>query len=111
MGRPSDPSEIRVPPGKGKPLNATLSGLTIGSLALTPVFDGGVTQYTAETTNATNTVTATPADEKATVTIKNGAAEVQNGSAATWQTGANTLTVTVQNGTAQKVYTVIVTKS
>ena len=36
---------------------------------------------------------------------------VENGTAATWTEGANNLTVTVKNGTAQKAYTVTVTKS
>lgn len=92
-------------------MSARLSGLTIGALSLTPEFDPDVTEYTATTTNATNTITATPEDEGATVTILNGETPVDNGSAATWTEGANTLTVTVKNGTAQKVYTVTVTKS
>lgn len=92
-------------------MSARLSGLTIGALTLTPTFDSDTTEYTATTTNATNTVTATPEDDKATVTILNGEAAVTNGSAATWAEGANTLTVTVKNGTVQKVYTVTVTKT
>ena len=50
-------------------MSARLSGLTIGALTLTPTFDPNTTEYTATTTNATNTVTATPEDEDATVTI------------------------------------------
>ena len=92
-------------------MSARLSGLTIGALMLTPPFDPDTTEYTATTTNATNTVTATPEDEDATVTILNGDAPVENGTAATWVDGANTLTITVKNGTAQKVYSVNVTKS
>lgn len=67
--------------------------------------------YTANTTNQTNTITATPEDEDAEVTILNGETPVENGTAATWQEGANTVTITVKNGTAQKVYTVVVTKT
>lgn len=92
-------------------MSARLSGLAIGALTLTPTFDPDTTEYTATTTNATNTVTATPEDENATVTILNGETPVENGTAATWAEGANNLTVTVKNGTAQKVYTVTVTKS
>ncbi len=92
-------------------LTARLSGLTIGALTLTPTFDPDTTEYTAITTNATNTVTATPEDESATVTILNGETPVSNGAAATWAEGTNTLTITVKNGSAQKVYTVTVTKS
>ena len=95
----------------GGGLNARLSGLTIGALTLTPEFDPDTTEYTATTTNATNTVTATPEDEDATVTILNGETPVENGTAATWTEGDNTLTITVKNGTVQKVYTVTVTKS
>lgn len=92
-------------------MSARLSGLTIGALTLTPEFDPDTTEYTATTTNATNTVTATPEDEDATVTILNGETPVENGTAATWTEGDNTLTITVKNGTVQKVYTVTVTKS
>lgn len=66
--------------------------------------------YTANTTNATNTITATPEDNEATVTILNGETPMSNGTAATWTEGANTVTITVKNGEAQKVYTVTVTK-
>lgn len=92
-------------------MSARLSGLTIGALTLTPTFDPDTTEYTANTTNATNTITATPEDESAEVTILNGETPVTNGSAATWNEGANTVTITVENGTAQKVYTVTVTKT
>lgn len=92
-------------------MSARLSGLTIGALTLTPTFDPDTTEYTATTTNATNTITATPKDEGAEVTILNSETPVENGTAATWADGANTVTVTVKNGTAQEVYTVTVTKS
>lgn len=98
--------------------DATLSALSLGSVSLSPAFDSETTTYTASTTNATNTVTATPADAGASIVITNkgttgGAVEVPNGSAVTWQTGANTLTVTVtaEDGTTTKAYTVTVTKS
>ena len=92
-------------------MSARLSGLTIGALTLEPTFDPDVVSYTANTTNATNTITATPEDDEATVTILNGETPVSNGAAATWMEGANTVTITVNNGVAQKVYTVTVTKS
>ena len=92
-------------------MSARLSGLTIGALTLTPTFDPDTTEYTANTTNATNTITATPEDEGATVTILNGETPVENGTAATWSEEPNTVTITVKNGTAQKVYTVTVTKA
>ena len=92
-------------------MSANLSGLTIGSLTLTPAFDKNVVSYTATTTNSNNKVTATAEDSKATISIKNGDTEVVNGEAATWADGENVLTVKVVNGTASKTYTVTVTKS
>lgn len=91
-------------------MSANLSGLTIGSLSLSPEFDPDVTTYAATTTNATNTVTAKAEDPRAAIEIKNGETVVANGTAAAWSTGANTLTVKVTNGSATKTYTVAVTK-
>lgn len=45
------------------------------------------------------------------ITIMNGDTEVENGTPATWADGVNTLTVTAENGSIRKVYTVTVTKS
>lgn len=78
---------------------------------MTPTFNPDTAEYTATTTNATNTITATPEDEGAEVTILNGETPITNGSSATWVEGANTVTITVKNGAAQKTYTVTVTKS
>jgi len=98
--------------------DATLSALSLGSVSLSPAFDSETTTYTASTTNATNTVTATPANAGAKVVITNkgttgDAVEIPNGTAATWQAGTNTLTITVtaEDGTTTKAYTVTVTKS
>ena len=91
--------------------SAALASLSLGTVELVPAFNPGITEYHATTTNATNTVTAEAADEDATVTITNGANTVSSGSAATWATGVNTLTITVVNGTASKAYTVLVTKA
>lgn len=51
-------------------MSANLSGLTIGSLSLSPEFDPDVMTYAATTTNATNTVTAKAEDPRATIEIK-----------------------------------------
>lgn len=91
--------------------DADLSALAIGNLKLTPEFTTGITNYTAKTTAATNTISATADDSSATIVIKNGDTTVTNGGSATWATGENTVTVTVTSGTASKVYTVKVTKS
>lgn len=89
--------------------DASLVSLSIGSVALTPAFDPGTTSYTATTSNATNTVTATGADG-VTVAIKVNGTTITSGSSATWNTGSNTLTVTATKGDTSKVYTVTVTK-
>lgn len=98
--------------------DANLSDLKIGNLTLSPTFAATTTSYTASTTNATNVVTATPADAGAVIEITNeGTSEVPtsipNGTAATWEAGENTLTVkvTAADGTTTKSYTVTVTKS
>lgn len=97
-----------------------LADLRIGGLTLSPAFKAGtLTGYTATTTNASNTVTAIPADANATIEITNkgpsdaNATPVVNGRAVTWKTGENTLTVkvTAENGTAAQSYVVTVTKS
>ena len=93
--------------------DATLSALSIGSQALSPVFASSTVTYTAETTNATNTVTAVPSDAGAEIEVLVNNRKIDNGSAATWQTGSNTVkvNVTAADGTAKKTYTVTVTKS
>ena len=99
--------------------NAALADLRIGGLTLSPAFAAAtLTGYTATTTNATNTVTAIPADANATIEITNegtsdDATTVINGRAVTWEAGANTLTVkvTAENGTTTQSYVVTVTKS
>lgn len=68
-----------------------------------------MTSYTASTENATNSVTATPEDSNASVSLKLGGETVL--SPVTWQVGENVLTVEVKNGDAMKTYTVTVTKS
>lgn len=91
---------------------ANLSALTIGNLTLSPAFNADVTAYTTTTSNATNTITATAADSKATVSIMlNGETTVANGGTATWTEGDNEVTIAVSNGTARKTYTVTVSKS
>lgn len=93
--------------------NANLSGLRIGALALTPAFAAATTTYTAATTNATNTINAVPADANASIAITVNGAAISNGAAATWQAGENTVvvTVTAENGSTTKAYTITVTKS
>ena len=90
--------------------NVNLSALTIGSISLDPTFAAGTTVYTAETSNATNAITATAADENAGVAITVNGDSLTNGSSATWDEGENTVVITVTNGGSSKSYTVTVTK-
>ena len=67
--------------------------------------------YTAQTTNASNKVTAVPEEKTATMVITVGATEIDNGAQATWADGANALKVAVTAGKSKKTYTVTVTKA
>lgn len=93
--------------------DAALSALSIGSLSLSPAFAKDTKTYTAATTNATNTITAVPSDAGAAIKVTVNDAEIDNGTAATWQTGSNTVEVevTAADGTTTATYTVTVTKS
>lgn len=85
--------------------------MAIGSLTLTPSFDGNTTSYTVTTANATNMVTAVAVDSGATVSIDVDGTAIDSGDSATWDDGDNVVTVTVSKGGQSKVYTVTVTKS
>lgn len=93
--------------------DAALADLRIGSLALNPVFDSGTASYTASTPNATNTITAVPNHAAAAVKVTVNDEEIDNGTAAAWKSGENTVkvTVTAEDGTTTKEYTASVTKS
>lgn len=91
--------------------DARLSSLKIGAKTLSPAFNKSIFAYTCATSDATNTITAVAKDGEATIEILNGETPVENGAAATWADGANTLTVTVTRGTETETYTVTVTKS
>ena len=93
-----------------KSYNAALADLRIGSLDLSPKFAAGTTNYTASTSNATNTITVIPASGSAEIEITVGDKAVTNGTAATWATGANNVTIKVKDGDQEKTYTVTVTK-
>lgn len=108
------PYEVYIKQGSSTPepeADATLSSLAIGELILTPAFDADTAGYIASTTNTSDTVTAVASATGAAIAIRNGDDTVENGSAATWSEGNNTVTVTVTNGTVTKTYTVTVTKS
>lgn len=93
--------------------NAKLSGLTVGSMTLSPAFDGNVLSYSANATAATAAVTATPEIAGAQVAVSYNGANIKNGGTVTWLADgkAHPLTVTVKNGNEVMVYTVNVTKA
>lgn len=91
--------------------DADLIDLTVGSYSLS--FDSDKLTYNVTATNASDAVTATPAQASAAVEISYGGKNVVNGSAVKWtaDSTAHPMTITVKNGNAVKVYTVNVTKS
>lgn len=92
-------------------VSAVLTGITIGSLQLTPAFDAGTTSYTAETVNDEDAVSATAASGTAVTILVNGAAHT-SGSDAAWESGTNTVTVIAsKTGCTSTAYTVTVTKT
>lgn len=93
--------------------DAALADLKVGALTLSPVFAAATLSYTASTTNATNTVSAVPSNAGAAVTVTVNGKEIDNGTAATWQSGENTVNVkvTAEDGSTTKTYAVTVTKS
>lgn len=98
-------------PGSIVVASAKLSALTIGSLSLSPTFSANVASYTTSTDNAFDTVSATGADG-ASVTITVNGTTHTNGAAAAWNTGVNTVTISVsKSGLTTSTYTVTVTKS
>lgn len=95
--------------------NADLSGLSLSSGTLSPVFSSDTTGYTASVENSVSSITVTPttADVSAEVTV-NGVT-VNSGTASAplpLNVGTNTISleVTAENGT-KKPYTVTVTRA
>lgn len=100
--------------------NADLAALTVSGGKLSPAFAAATTSYTLTTTKTSGTVTAVPADNNASVTVEAninsaGDKEIANGSAVTWEPGSSsnviTVTVTAEDGTTDKEYTVTVTQN
>ena len=91
--------------------DALLQSLTVGSETLTPTFDPAVMAYTITAAAATDKIEATAAQAQAKIELNLNGKNLNNGGTATWTSGGNTLTVTVKNGNAVRVYTLTVTKS
>lgn len=91
--------------------DALLQSLTVGSETITPTFDPAVMAYTITAAAATDKIEATAAQAQAKIELNLNGKNLNNGGTATWISGSNTLTVTVKNGNAVRVYTLTVTKS
>ncbi len=95
---------------------ATLTGLAISSGTLSPSFNSGITSYTDNVINTTNSIKITPTLTDATATVTVNGIAVTSGTASqsiSLNTGTNTITtvVTAQDGTTTQTYTIIVTRS
>lgn len=90
---------------------ASLVSLGLGALTLTPAFSPEVMEYTASTSNASNTITAKGAAGCAVAITVNDERHA-SGTSAVWVPGENIVEITVSNGPDGNavVYTVVVTK-
>ena len=86
--------------------DANLSSLTVSAGTLTPAFNANTTAYTVNVANNITSITLS-------ATASHTAATVTGAGVKTLNVGANTFTITVtaENGTTQKTYSVIVTRS
>ena len=102
--------------------NATLSGLSLSSGTLAPAFAAGTTDYTARVTNATTSITITPAraDDGSTLEYRDANDLVlddadmnTSGQQVDLSVGANTIKVkvTAEDTTTTQTYTVVVTRN
>ena len=94
--------------------DALLQSLSVGTESLAPGFDPTVQSYTIATaSNASDKIEATPAVSGAKVAINYNGSNVRNGGTVTWMADStpHPLTITVTNGNAVRVYTVMVTKA
>ena len=94
--------------------DALLQSLSVGTESLAPGFDPTVQSYTIATaSNASDKIEATAAQAGAQVAINYNGSNVRNGGTVTWKADStpHPLTITVTNGNAVRVYTVMVTKA
>ena len=97
-------------------IDATLSGLTLSTGTLSPVFDSSTISYTASIPYGTTTLTTTPTVNQAGATITVNTVATTSGSASAslnMSVGDNTVTilVTAPDGTTHKTYTITVTRA
>lgn len=102
-------SAVATPDGVAA-ADATLSALTLQNVTLDPTFASTAFSYAGTTSSASGTISATASDDdNATVAIMVNGAEYDT--SASYNEGANIVTVLVTNDTAMSVYKVIVTRS
>jgi hypothetical protein len=87
--------------------NANLKMLTVSAGTLSPAFSSGTESYTVEVPYVTDSITLTATEADTNATIANGALGEKSLSV-----GANkfTITVTAEDGTTEKIYTVTVNR-
>nr|DAM28661.1 MAG TPA: major capsid protein [Caudoviricetes sp.] len=92
--------------------DAQLTALAVGTETLSPVFATGTYSYTLAPSGTSAKIEATSSQPGAKVEISYNGKNVRNGGEVTWLTdgAAHPLTVTVTQGNAVRVYTVLVTK-
>ncbi|MEF3306771.1 cadherin-like beta sandwich domain-containing protein [Paenibacillus sp. GYB003] len=97
--------------------SANLSNLVLSEGLLTPTFNGGTTNYTVAVLNGVNSLTVTPSVYDPNATVKVNGKPVTSGTASEpilLNVGDNNVvdvTVTAQDGTTTKTYTVTVTRA
>ena len=95
---------------------ATLSGLVLSSVTLSPAFNSATTSYTMSVANSVTSTTVTPTRTQANATITVNGTPVNSGSASgaiSLNVGTNNITVvvTAQDGSTTGTYTVVVTRA
>lgn len=90
--------------------DAQLTALSIAGVTLNPTFSSTTYSYTGTIATATGKIEATASQGAAQVTIDVNGANLRNGGTANFNTGANTVAVTVKQGNAVRVYNVAVTR-
>ena len=90
-----------------------LTGISIGSVELSPEFNPETLVYTLTAADASNAVTASPSQARAKVTLAYEGKTYPNGGSVKWTAdgSAHPLTITVETGVSVRTYTVNVTKS
>lgn len=94
----------------GSTNDAVLSTMSLTNTTLDSAFDADKTEYTGTASNTSGTLAVTAPSGTGIVVVANGFSTAINGSI-TWKQGENVIKITADNGTAQKTYTITVTKS